>query len=251
MSNQVKSSQVLFFLYLYLYLFLNLSFHRVFTGMMCNQRNQVLYSAVESRIRAGGLKHKSTKGESGFVPNWASFTKIVSPFIFLSLFVSVFLSLFEYVINLYLYQKHNRGIWLCAQLGKFHQGCVTIHFVSLFLSVFEFFSEFASVFVCVYLNKHNKEVWFSALLGWFHKTEKYITNHICVHISFAFWIRSLSSFASTLVYFYQKMMIAQLTVDCNKTALGEHHLPSKRPQPPPPPTCILHTSTAIVVGSRC
>ena len=28
-------------------------------------------------------------------------------------------------------------------------------------------------------------------------------------------------------------MVAQLTFDCNKTALGEHLLPSKRPQPPP------------------
>ena len=63
-------------------------------GMMCNRCNQVLYSAVESRIRAGGLRHKSTKGESCFVPNWACFTGIVSPFIFLSGFLCVFASVF-------------------------------------------------------------------------------------------------------------------------------------------------------------
>ena len=78
-------------------MFLNSSFHCVFTGMMCNRCNQVLYSAVESWIRAGGLKHKSTKGESGFVPNWAGFTRIVSPFIFVSLFVSAFLSVSLFV----------------------------------------------------------------------------------------------------------------------------------------------------------
>ena len=55
----------------------------------------------------------------------------------------------------------------------------------------------------------------------------------------AFWTAFVS------LYFYKMMMLAQLTLDCNKTALGEHHLPSKRPQPPPS-ACILHT---LAVGS--
>ena len=179
---------------------------------MCNRCNQVLYSAVESRIRAGGL----------------------------------------------VAQKHKRGIWLCAQLGKFHQDCVTIHICVSFLICISF-----SILVCIYIcaficisfcicicicicmyicNCIKSTKWESRFVpNWASFTRPRIVSPFIFVPLFlsAFWTAFVS------LYFYQMMMLAQLTFDCNKTALGEHHLPSKRPQPPPS-ACILHT---LAVGS--
>ena len=174
--------------------------------MMCNRCNQVLYSAVESRIRAGGLAHKSTKGESGFVPNWASFTRIVSPFIFVSFLICISFSILV-------------CIYICAFI------CIS-------------FCICICICICMYIcNCIKSTKWESRFVpNWASFTRPRIVSPFIFVPLFlsAFWTAFVS------LYFYKMMMLAQLTLDCNKTALGEDHLPSKRPQPPPS-ACILHT----------